>query len=334
MLGEIRDAGERAATLTSQLLALGRRQVLAPAPLDLNELVSGVDKILRRLIGEDIHIVVQLTEGLGKVFADRGQLEQVLLNLALNARDAMPTGGTITIRTHVQVVDARLASIYPGVTPGRHAALSVGDTGAGIDDETRSRIFEPFFTTKGVGKGTGLGLAIVYGIVRQSGGFIEVESGGVRGTVFTVCLPICEEAAPRPERTARANPASVGHETVLLVEDEARIRRLCRQVLAEQGYHVIEAGDGLEAVALCAAEDRPVDLLVTDVVMPHMNGRELADRLRESHPDMKVLYISGYTDDAIVRRGVSQGSSALLSKPFTPHVLLRRVREVLDHSPE
>jgi PAS domain S-box-containing protein len=331
MVSEIRAAGDRASQLTRQLLAFGRKQVLTPVRLDLHDLLGSVGSMLRRLIGEDIAIASELQATAPAIYADRGQIEQVALNLALNARDAMAQGGRLLIATRDVDVDAAKAAQHPGVTPGRYVAMSVSDTGHGMDEATLQRVFEPFFTTKGAGKGTGLGLAMVYGIVRQSGGFVEVVSAPGAGATFTVYLPQDHGHEDRGGRSPRQRPvAHRAAETVLLVEDEASIRRLCRQVLVEQGYHVIEAEDGRDALARATAHAGAIDLLVTDVVMPHLSGRALADRMQATRPGIKVLYVSGYTDDAIVRHGVSENAVAFLAKPFTPEALLGRVREVLD----
>jgi len=272
-----------------------------------------------------------LESKLATVYADRGQIEQVVLNLALNARDAMPTGGRISIATRDVTVDATHAAQHPGVRPGGYVALIVSDTGHGMDAETARRVFEPFFTTKGAGKGTGLGLAMVYGIVRQSGGFVEVDSTPGAGATFTVYLPLDRgQGGRRVGRGSRPPSSAHGAETVLLVEDEDSIRNLCGQVLRAQGYRVLDARNGEEALVCADAHAGHIDILVTDVVMPQMSGRALADRVHATRPAIKVLYISGYTDDAVVRHGVSEAQVAFLSKPFTPDVLLERVREVLD----
>jgi two-component system cell cycle sensor histidine kinase/response regulator CckA len=334
MVSEIRAAGDRASQLTRQLLAFGRKQVLTPVRLDLNDLLSGVASMLRRLIGEDISIHCVLDARSPTIFADRGQIEQVTLNLALNARDAMPDGGRIIIATRDLEIDPARAAQLPGVTPGPHVAMIVSDSGHGMDEATARRIFEPFFTTKGPGKGTGLGLAMVYGTVRQSGGYVEVESAPGKGSTFTVVLPRDLGHIARPDSPPRHHATSPrAIETVLLVEDEGSIRQLCRQVLVEQGYQVIDAGSGPDALTRAAAHEGDIDILVTDVVMPHMSGRTLADRMRESRPGIKVLYVSGYTDDAIVRHGVTEDAVSFLAKPFSPATLLARVREVLDRDP-
>jgi PAS domain S-box-containing protein len=331
-LREIRKAGERATALTAQLLAFSRKQVLAPVVLDLNALITETERMLRRLIREDIALTTDLSPDAGPVKTDPGQLQQVLLNLVVNARDAMPRGGSVTITTRNVQLTRPPAPGDADVRPGPHAQLTVKDTGCGMDEETRGHLFEPFFTTKAPGKGTGLGLATVYGIVKQSGGHIEVESEPGRGTTFRIYLPCVEEAV------ARARPPSLpelfkmptGAETVLLAEDEDRVRALARLALQSSGYTVLEARDGQEALEVCQRHPGPIHLLVTDVVMPRMSGGELADRLAPLRPGLKVLFLSGYADEALLRHGVAQGERAFLQKPFTPAVLARKVREILD----
>ncbi len=332
MIKEIRGAGERAAGLTRQLLAFSRQQVLAPRILDLNAIVSDTEKMLRRLIGEDVQLVAALEPGLGRVKADPGQIEQVLMNLAVNARDAMPQGGRLTLTTANVELSPEEAAAEPGARPGPHVLLAVSDTGTGMDEDTRKHIFEPFFTTKEPGKGTGLGLATVYGIVTQSGGHVAVATEVGRGTTFRIYLPRVEEApAAAPAPVAGGMPT--GTETVLLVEDEEGVRLLARHVLAACGYTVLVAGEGREALRLCERHRAPIPLLVSDVVMPQMGGRQLAECLHGLHPEMKILYLSGYTDDAIVRHGVHEAEVAFLRKPFTPEALARKVRELLDQPP-
>ncbi len=323
---EIHTAGERAARLTRQLLAFSRRQVLEPRVVDLNEVVLGMDKMTRRLLGEDIRLKTELSPTLGRVKVDVGQFEQVLLNLAVNARDAMPNGGTLTIAS---------ANVDTG-SPigGRCVRLSVSDTGAGMDEATRQRAFEPFFTTKANGKGTGLGLATVFGVIEQSGGRISVSSVLGRGTTFVVHLPRCDEE-PAPPRVSlrpakRTAPESA---TILLVENEAQVRKLIRAILSSAGYRVLEAPGPLEALRESEQFADTIHLLVTDVVMPTMNGRELAELLKRRRQQTKVLYLSGYTEDAIAQHGGWDPSIALLQKPVTPDALLERVREVLDSDP-
>jgi signal transduction histidine kinase/CheY-like chemotaxis protein len=328
-LHEIRKASGRAASLTQQLLAFSRKQVLEPKVLGLNEVVAGVEKMLERLIGEDLDLRTALRPDLDRVKADPGQIEQVLLNLSVNARDAMSGGGELTIETANVRVDAA-SPPFPGMGPGRYVRLSVRDTGCGMDEETRRRIFEPFFTTKGPGRGTGLGMAMVYGIVKQSGGWITVDSEPGRGTTIDVYLPSVEAPAD-PEAAALAGAAPRGSETLLLVEDEEQVRAFARLILEENGYRVLEARHGLEAVAVGRGHDGPIHLMVTDVVMPHLNGREAYDRLAQIRPSMRVLYTSGYTDRGIVQPGGTLDPSiAFLPKPFTPASLASKVREILD----
>jgi len=326
----IEETAHRASALTRQLLAFSRKQILQPRVVDLNEVVRGMEAMLGRLIAEDIQLTTRLEPTAGCVRADPAQIEQMIVNLIVNARDAMPLGGQLTIETSRVELDQASAHRQVGVRPGPYVRLVVRDTGVGMDAVTKAHLFEPFFTTKGPGKGTGLGLATVYGIVTQSGGVIGVESEPGQGAVFTIDLPRAEAPAePRPE-PARPLLAAQGSETVLLVEDEAAVRGLARDILERQGYTVLEAVNGDEALRIGRDHRGPIHLLVTDVVMPHMGGRELADRLTAGRRETKVLYVSGYTDDAILRQGVSQTGMAFLEKPFTAAVLAARVREVLD----
>ena len=327
---EIKNAGDRAAALTRQLLAFSRKQILAARVLDLHELVAGMNGMLRRVIGEDIDLVTVSGMSLGSIKADPGQIEQVIVNLVVNARDAMPTGGRLTIETANVDVDAPLLSRAGHVQPGAYVMLAVSDTGCGMDPHTRANMFEPFFTTKERGKGTGLGLATVYGIVRQSGGHILVSSEIGFGTTVKVYLPRAQEAVSKAEPVPTADGPVDGSETVLLVEDEDSIRTLLGRELGASGYKVLEAGNAEDAVDLCRRHQGPIHLLVTDVVMPRISGHELADRLASLRPDMRVLYMSGYTDDAVVRHGVLESATAFLQKPFTPNQLLRKMRDVLD----
>ncbi len=326
----IRTTTDRAAALTRQLLAFSRKQVLEPTVLDLNALVAGLVPMLQRLIGEHIELTTAPTEPLGRVRADRSQLEQVILNLAVNARDAMPQGGALTVETANADLDEAYAKGHPGATPGAFVMLAVADTGHGMDADTQARIFEPFFTTKAQGKGTGLGLATVFGIVKQSGGNIWVYSEPGHGTTFKVYLPRVEEAldsaAPAPATAVLPR----GSETVLLVEDDDEVRSLAHETLQSGGYTVIPAANPNEALRLAADGSRPIHLLVTDVVLPQLSGRGLADRLSADHRELRILYMSGYTDEAIVRHGVLDAGTAFLQKPFTPYALLAKIREVLD----
>ncbi len=329
-LEEIKKAGDRAAALTRQLLAFSRKQVLQPKVLDLNSVVSGLENMLRRLIGEDVDLRTVLKPELGSVKADPGQIEQVIMNLAVNARDAMPRGGKLTIETGNVFLDEEYARRHVAVSSGQYVMLAVSDTGTGMDEETQARIFEPFFTTKELGKGTGLGLSTVYGIVKQSGGSIWVYSEPGRGTTFKVYLPLVGEGGQEYRRRDEVEEAVRGTETVLLAEDEEVVLRLAREVLETYGYRVLEAANGGAALLICERHEEPIHLLITDVVMPEMSGRELADRLASLRPDMKVLYMSGYTDNAIVHQGVLDEEANFIQKPFAPRLLARKVREVLD----
>ena len=330
---EIYQAAQRAAGLTQQLLAFSRRQVLQPKVIDLNALVPEIEKMLRRLIGEDILFTTVLHPHLGNVRADPGQIEQVIVNLAVNARDAMPDGGRLTIETRNVELDAEYAVDHPTVKPGPYVMLAVTDSGVGMDEETKSRIFEPFFTTKVRGKGTGLGLATVYGIVQQTGGHIWPYSEPGRGTTMRVYLPRVDAPADVIDHPSDPAPETLrGSETILVVEDEAPVRAVTRQLLERNGYTVLEAPDGAAALALVdgAAGSRDIDLLLTDVIMPGMSGRELADKLKARRPNVRVLFMSGYTDDAVVRHGMLEPGLAYLEKPFRPPVLLKKVRGVLQ----
>ena len=328
-IDEIRKAGQRAAALTGQLLAFSRRQILEPKVLDLNALVANLEKMLRRLIGEDVRLITVLDRVIGRVRADAGQIEQVILNLAVNARDAMPKGGLLTIATQDVDLDEAYARNHVTVRPGSYVMLAVTDTGEGMSTETKSHLFEPFFTTKGQGKGTGLGLPTVYGIVEQSGGYVWVSSEVGRGTAFKVYLPrVAAELEVRKIGIAKA-PAG-GAETILLVEDEQSVRALIRKLLVRNGYTVLDAGGGQEALETALRHTGPIDLLLTDVVMPEMGGSELAGRIRSLRSEIKVLFISGYTDDVIVRQGLVAEALSFLQKPFTPNALALKVRQVLD----
>ena len=333
-LKEIRDAGERAASLTHQLLAFSRRQVLAPQVLDLNAVVSNLEKMLRRLIGEDITLRTVLDPSLGRVKADQGQIEQVIMNLVVNARDSMPTGGNLNIETRNVDLDQDYARSHITVNPGPYVMLAVGDTGMGMTPETKARIFEPFFTTKEVGKGTGLGLATVYGIVKQSGGSIWVYSELGEGTVFKVYLPMVSESATLKEEMKPALDSASGSETVLVVEDEEGVRSLIRLTLESAGFKVLETADAETALATCADHRGPIQLLLTDVVMPKMSGPRVAEKITAMRPDIKVLYMSGYTDDAIAHHGILGQDIPFLQKPFSPHALRKKIREVLGGNPE
>jgi two-component system cell cycle sensor histidine kinase/response regulator CckA len=332
----IREASQQAAALTRQLLAFSRKQVLAPKVVDLNTIVAGLHKMLQRLLGETIHLVTVGAPTLASVKADPGQIEQVIMNLAVNSRDAMPDGGQLTIETGQLELDEATARQHGEALPGSYVMLAVTDTGCGMDEATRSRLFEPFFTTKEQGKGTGLGLSTVYGIVKQSGGHIWVYSEPGRGTTLKICLPAVAaelEDVDVVDVPAIVETPAAGAETVLLVEDAARVREVVREILEMSGYRILEARHGVEAIEISERHDGPIHLMVTDVVMPQMSGRELAQHLAPLRPDMRVLYMSGYTDDAIVRHGVLEADTAFLSKPFTPDALAAKVRGVLDAAP-
>ncbi len=329
LLGQVHEAGERAAHLTRQLLLFSRKHQVRPVVFDLNEAVAELERLLRRLLSADVQLVTRLAAAPVPVRADRGQVELALVNLAVNARDAMPEGGRLEIATAAVTLDAAQVGGRPGVRPGRFVALSVRDTGHGMDAATRARIFEPFFTTKEVGKGTGLGLATVYGIVEQSGGFIEVDSQPGQGATFRVYLPAAEAA---PAATATAPPAAWprGTETVLVVEDEPEVRALARRILELSGYTVLEAGNGREALALARGLAAPLPLLLTDVVMPEMGGPELARALGELWPGLKVLFMSGYSEGPLGSRFLAGPAAPLLKKPFSPAQLAGAVRALLD----
>ncbi len=320
----------RASDLTRQLLAFSRKQVLSPRVISLNDVVAGSEGLFRRLLGEDIRLVSRLGSGLGATRVDRAQVEQILMNLVVNARDAMPDGGALAIETQNMQLDEAWAAAHPGSGAGPHVMLAVSDTGVGMDGETQRHIFEPFFTTKELGRGTGLGLATVYGIVKQSGGYITVESTPGKGSTFRILLPRVQETAPKAEPAADATAPARGRETILLVEDEDVVRELAREALQDGGYTVLEARHPGEALLVAERQGDGLDLLLTDVVMPHMSGPELAQRLREQRPGLRVLFMSGYTDDATLRHGVQRSEVFFLQKPFTPDVLARRVRETLD----
>ena len=326
---EIKVAGDRAASLTRQLLAFSRKQVLQPEVMDFNAVLVEMFKMLQRLIGEDIDLLPVLDPSLGQIKADPGQIHQVLMNLAVNARDAMPQGGKLTIKTANIDIDEEYASHHVSVRPGRYVMLSVSDSGSGMDEATQARIFEPFFTTKEVGKGTGLGLSTVYGIIKQSGGNIWVYSEVGKGTTFKIYLPRADQEFETIEDSV-SDDLPVGTETILLVEDEEMVRHMTREILQLSGYRVIEAMHGVDALQVCKLHDGPIQLMLTDVVMPQMGGRVLAEQAAQLRPEMRVLYMSGYTDDAIVHHGVLDKNMAFIEKPFPPDALARKVREVLD----
>ena len=328
-LEAIKSAGEKASDLTRQLLAFSRRQVLAPRVVNLNELVLESERMLRRLLGEDIELVTRCHRGTCPVRVDPSQVNQIVMNLAVNARDAMAHGGKLTIETKGVVLDQAYASEHLGVNAGRHVMLSVSDTGVGMDRQTQARIFEPFFTTKEMGKGTGLGLATVFGIVQQSGGNIWVYSEPGSGTTFKIYFPEATEDVAPPLESVRPGTLQ-GSETILLVEDQDEVRVVARDILRRYGYHVLEARHAGEALLLCERHMRTIHLLLTDVVMPQMNGRELAGRLLRERPELRVLYMSGYTEHAIVHHAILDSDVEYLQKPIVPEALARRVRQVLD----
>jgi signal transduction histidine kinase/ActR/RegA family two-component response regulator len=327
---EIRGAGNRAADLTQQLLAFSRQQVLEPRVLNLNDIVAGVDKMLRRVLGEDVDLRTVVDPELGLVKADPGQIEQVIFNLALNARDAMPTGGKLTIETGNYELDELYAREHAEIAPGPHVMLAVSDTGQGMDKGTQARIFEPFFTTKEQGKGTGLGLSTVFGIVKQSGGSIWLYSEPGAGSTFKIYLPRCQGDVQRRSSMPPPPKLTGGTETILLVEDEDQVRQVVHGILRRAGYTVLAAKEPTEAAAICEQHAGSIHLLLTDVVMPQRSGRELAEQIATIEPGIKVLFMSGYTNDAILHHGVLAAGVAFLQKPLTPESITRKVRAVLD----
>ena len=329
-LEAIKSAGERAAALTRQLLAFSRKQVLKPEVLDLDIVMEDLQKMLRPLIGEDIELSLIPEPDLGRLRADKGQIEQIVMNLAVNSRDAMPKGGRLTIRTANVDLDKSYTRLHVGSQPGAYVMLDVTDTGCGMDEATLGQIFEPFFTTKEQGKGTGLGMSTVYGIVKQSGGYIWVDSKLGLGTSCKIFFPRVEQAVMTPKvREVLAGPAG-GKETILLVEDEGSVAILARRVLEREGYRVLEAREGQEALRISGRYVGPIHMILTDVVMPVMSGREVAHRLLSERPEVKVLYMSGYTDDEVLQHGILDCDIGFLQKPFTDDTLARKVREVLD----
>jgi two-component system, cell cycle sensor histidine kinase and response regulator CckA len=331
-LEEIRRSAERGGALTHQLLAFSRRQPLEPRMVRINELILQTEKMLRRLIGEDIDLVTIPAASQDIVEADPGRLEQVIMNVVVNARDAMPNGGKLTLETGVVNLGELYSAKQLGVAPGPYVIVSVTDTGIGMDEATQSHLFEPFFTTKERGRGTGLGLATAYGIMRQSGGAIRIQSEIGKGTTVRIYLPAVRAKAPAPQEKAAAAHTGplTGAETILLVEDEARVRKLIVDVLTARGYRVLEATRGEEAIKLCKTHQGEIDLAVVDVVMPELSGPELVRQIAPLRPGARVLYISGYTDEAIVHHGIPESGAAFLQKPFLPDALARKVREVLD----
>jgi CheY-like chemotaxis protein len=331
LLQQAMDAGERAAGLTQQLLAFSRKQVLQPQVLDLNLVVADMDRLLRRVIGEHIDLATVLAPELWLVEADPGQVEQVILNLAVNARDAMPAGGKLTIETANVELDATSLDPQEGVAAGPYVRLAITDTGHGMDAETQTRVFEPFFTTKVVGKGTGLGLSTVYGIVKQSGGHLWLYSEIGQGTTFKLYFPRTADGRMALPPTKGKGVLPNGTETVLLVEDEPSVRTLTSVVLRSLGYTVLEASQGKEALELTLHQVQPIDLLLTDMVMPEMGGTQVAQLLRARYPELRVLFMSGFPGEAAIDQRTLEMGAAFLQKPFTPLSLAQKVREVLDH---
>ena len=329
-IDEIQNATDRAASLTRQLLAFSRRQVMEMKVLDLNTLLRDLEKMLRRVIGEDIEMVIQLAEDLGRVRADVGQIEQVIMNLAVNGRDAMPNGGKLTIETANVELDESYARSHVDVKPGHYVMFSVSDTGVGMTPEVRERIFEPFFTTKEKGKGTGLGLSTTYGIVKQTEGNIWVYSVQGKGTTFKIYLPRVNEPLEEIRKEVLKEELPRGNETILIVEDEEEVRKLTSKILERQGYRILETFNGDDALLACERRKSPIHLMLADIIMPGMSGSELAKLLKPLYPEIKILYMSGYTDNAIVRHGVLEKGVNYIQKPFTMEGLARKVREVLD----
>jgi len=328
-LEEIAKAAQKANSLTMQLLAFSRKQILQPEMLDLSEALIEMDKMIRRLIGEDIDLSISAHPELGLVNADRGQIQQVIMNLVINARDAMPIGGKLTIETANADFDALSVSLHPGTATGAYVMLAISDNGLGMDSETQEHMFEPFFTTKEKGRGTGLGLSTVYGIVKQSNGFIWVYSEPGKGTTFKIYFPRCAGKTARGEAEIRLKSRLQGSETVLIAEDEAPVRALASRILRNRGYKVLEAPNGTEALRMSAEYSGTIDLILTDAIMPGISGSTLVSRLEVLRPGIKALYVSGYTDNSIVHQGILGSNVNFLQKPFTVEGLARKVREVL-----
>ncbi len=326
---QIQHAAESAATLTRQLLAFSRRQVLQPEILDLNQVVSNIESLLRRLVGAQTRFVTELAPAVGRIHADQGQLEQVLMNLTINARDAMERGGTLSIATSDCTVTPEFARQHRGLVPGEYVVLQVSDTGVGMDAHVVEHLFEPFFTTKRRGQGTGLGLATVYGIIKQSGGYVAVDTQVGKGTIFRIYLPHTH-LEQSPVEVRRRSRSARGSETILLVEDQPEVRAIARTILSRQGYRIIEADSGVAALDFVKSQDEPIDMLLTDVIMPILGGQDLAREVLALRPGVRVLFASGYTDDVLVQQGVLQQGAEWIQKPFTKESLSQKVRWVLD----
>jgi len=327
---QIKKASDRATALTRQLLAFSRRQILQPKVMDLNELVPDVSALLKRLIGEDIELKIELAEEVASIKADRSQIEQVLMNLAVNARDAMPEGGVLCIKTSIAYLDDNYIRLRPEARKGHYVLLSISDSGLGMEDNVKARIFEPFFTTKGKAKGTGLGLATVYGIIKQSGGYIHVESALGKGTTFNIYLPLVKEKLESNSVEDKQKNLQQGSETILVVEDEFLVRELVCDTLRNNGFTVIEATNGKEAIEIFDKNQSTIDLVLTDVIMPEMSGRKLIEVLKNKYQDLKALYMSGYTDDAIIKHGVLEPGMSYIQKPFSPRALIEKLQDVLN----
>ena len=327
---QIQHAAERAATLTRQLLAFSRRQVLQPEILDLNQVVGNIESLLRRLVGEQTRFVTEFAPAVGRIYADQGQLEQVLMNLTINARDAMERGGTLSIATSDCTVTPEFARQHRGLVPGEYVVLQVSDTGVGMEAHVVEHLFEPFFTTKRRGQGTGLGLATVYGIIKQSGGYVAVDTQVGKGTIFRIYLPHTHLEQQLPVEVRRHSRPERGSETILLVEDQPEVRAIARTILSRQGYRIIEADSGVAALDFVKSQDEPIDMLLTDVIMPILGGQDLAREVLVLRPGVRVLFASGYTDDVLVQQGVLQPGAEWIQKPFTKESLSQKVRSVLD----
>jgi len=330
---QILNSAERAANLTRALLTFSRKQIISPKPVNINDLINGITRLLNRLIGEDIELITYLSEKDLTIMADSTQIEQVLMNLATNARDAMPDGGTLIIKTDLVVFDTEYIKVHGYGKPGGFALISVEDTGSGIDEKIKERIFEPFFTTKEVGKGTGLGLAMVYGIIRQHDGYINVYSVKDKGTTFKIYLPLIKSVVEE-NKDVDKHYTEGGSETILLAEDDTLVRTLCKKVLEKAGYYIIEAFDGEDAIKIFKERSKDIQLLLLDVIMPKKNGKECYDEMKKIRSDIKVVFMSGYTADMIHKKGIIEEGIELLLKPISPNELLHKVCEVLDRKSE